>query len=159
MINASFGAPWQRAAPLSVRAVPLRWQRLVLADVRSGGLWGSGRPLARRCASGWSGVPVRDAGWRSGWEHAEQRSAAAGSAWDSTRVLDVGRELGWDRTLRPRDRRLSLIYNPRPAAKDAGRPPGWRRSAEFDRFRDALSERRASLYIPTGLLDFNFGPT
>ncbi|MFU6438913.1 hypothetical protein ACM79Z_31410, partial [Pseudomonas aeruginosa] len=37
--------------------------------------------------------------------------------------------------------------------------PGWRRSAEFDRFRDALSERRASLYIPTGLLDFNFGPT
>ncbi len=134
-------APWQRAAPLSVRAVPLRWQRLVLADVRSGGLWGSGRPLARRCASGWSGVPVRDAGWRSGWEHAEQRSAAAGSAWDSTRVLDVGRELGWDRTLRPRDRRLSLIYNPRPAAKDAGRPPGWRRSAEFDRFRDARRVR------------------
>ncbi|RUH28714.1 hypothetical protein IPC545_26255, partial [Pseudomonas aeruginosa] len=41
MINASFGAPWQRAAPLSVRAVPLRWQRLVLADARSGGLWGS----------------------------------------------------------------------------------------------------------------------
>ncbi|HCF5954962.1 TPA: hypothetical protein NIH42_006257, partial [Pseudomonas aeruginosa] len=69
------------------------------------------------------------------------------------------RELGWDRTLRPRDRRLSLIYNPRPSPKDAGRPPGWRRSAEFDRFRDALSERRASLYIPTGLLDFNFGPT
>lgn len=44
MINASFGAPWQRAAPLSVRAVPLRWQRLVLADARSAGLWGSGRP-------------------------------------------------------------------------------------------------------------------
>ncbi|HHG5671738.1 TPA: hypothetical protein ACPWPV_006803, partial [Pseudomonas aeruginosa] len=102
---------------------------------------------------------VRDAGWGSGWEHAEQRNAAARSAWDSTRMLDVERELGWDRTLRPRDRRLSLIYNPRPAAKDAGRPPGWRRSAEFDRFRDALSERRASLYIPTGLLDFNFGPT
>ncbi|WP_109504986.1 hypothetical protein [Pseudomonas aeruginosa] len=159
MINASFGAPWQRAAPLSVRAVPLRWQRLVLADARSAGLWGSGRPLARRCASGWSGVPVRDAGWGSGWEHAEQRNAAARSAWDSTRVLDVERELGWDRTLRPRDRRLSLIYNPRPSPKDAGRPPGWRRSAEFDRFRDALSERRASLYIPTGLLDFNFGPT
>ncbi|MDF5939747.1 hypothetical protein P4234_25815 [Pseudomonas aeruginosa] len=81
------------------------------------------------------------------------------AARDSTRVLDVERELGWDRTLRPRDRRLSLIYNPRPSPKDDGRPPGWRRSAEFDRFRDALSERRASLYIPTGLLDFNFGPT
>ncbi|HGW8585984.1 TPA: hypothetical protein ACNRRF_005853, partial [Pseudomonas aeruginosa] len=65
---------------------------------------------------------MRDAGWGSGWEHAEQRNAAAGSAWDSTRVLDAERELGWDRTLRPRDRRLSLIYNPRPSPKDAGRP-------------------------------------
>ncbi|MFO5998806.1 hypothetical protein ACLBSS_31950, partial [Pseudomonas aeruginosa] len=101
-----------------VRAVPLRWQRLVLADARSAGLWGSGRPLARRCASGWSGVPVRDAGWGSGWERAEQRNAAARSAWDSTQVLDVERELGWDRTLCPRDRRLSLIYNPRPSPKD-----------------------------------------
>ncbi|WP_258023477.1 hypothetical protein [Pseudomonas aeruginosa] len=111
MINASFGAPWQRAVPLSVRAVPLRWQRLVLADARSAGLCSSGRPLARRCASGWYGVPVRDACWRSGWERYEQRNAAARSAWDSTQVLDVERELGWDRTLCPRDRRLSLIYN------------------------------------------------
>ncbi|MEM5620485.1 hypothetical protein AAHB60_31795 [Pseudomonas aeruginosa] len=97
MINREFRRPLAEGGAASVRAVPPRWQRLVFADARSGGLWGSGRPLARRCASGWSGVPVRDAGWGSGWEHAEQRNAAARSAWDSTRVLDVERaRLGSD---------------------------------------------------------------
>jgi hypothetical protein len=70
----------------------------------------------------------------------------------------MGLRGGWGDRLRPLDVRLRLIYNPKPAAKDAFVRGRARRSNEYGPRFDAAAAVEASLYVPgNGPLSFSFG--
>lgn len=123
-------AAWQRAGRVD-RADVMGWDALAALDVAGQQPWGSAQPADRQSLpSGWNNVPPKDASLHGRWDH----------------------------SIRPRDIRLVLIYNPLPAWKDAFVGSPVRRVDEFGRRHDAAAELQDSLYIPGTLpLAFSFG--
>ncbi len=137
-------AGWAATEPRE-RALAGAWQRAERRDRCQALPWDALTPTDRQGGDGWSSALAAD-------------GTPAGAPWCDLPAKDCGLRSGWDRSIRPRDLRLRLIYNPMPARKDhAVRSPS-RRSDEFGPRRDAAAILKASLYVPgAGPVAFNFG--
>ncbi|MDF3932317.1 hypothetical protein P3W75_06750 [Pseudomonas citronellolis] len=127
-------------------------------DSGAGAAWGEGAALDARHAGGWNDVPRRDQQQASAWGQGAALDAGAGSRWDTVPRKDLAVVTAWDRSIRARDVRLRLLYNPLPAWRDTTSGQAWNRCDEFGQRFDSAAERAASLYVPTpGLVEFSFG--
>lgn len=160
MLTVEVRGRWGRASRADRQAAALGWQATERVDAGTAARWqqASTRSTADQ-ALPWGAVPARDGAMALGWEPASSASGQGDSLpWSTVPARDQGLACGWDRTLRPRDLVLRLIYNPKPARKDVLIAAGHRRSNEYGPRHDAATALQASLYVPgSGPLVFNFG--
>ncbi|MDH0894217.1 MULTISPECIES: hypothetical protein [unclassified Pseudomonas] len=160
MLSLRLGGSWRRAAPADRRQDALSWSATGRRDVRRGGGWSIAAPADRSITRApWSAVPARDRASSLAWEIAQALGADLRSMpWGWVPACDLSAWAGWDRSIQPRDLVLSVIYNPKPARKDARVLAGHRRVNEFGPRYNAATALQDSLYIPgTGPLVFSFG--
>ncbi|WP_315807774.1 hypothetical protein [Pseudomonas sp. C9-3] len=151
-------AGWSKARHQFDLARHSEWGAVSRRDAKATGSWGEGTPQDASMSGAWDEVPWRDQQRGSAWEWATDLDAATGSRWDTVAPKDMSMLSAWDRSIRARDTRLRLIYNPRPAWRDTTVEQVWNRCDEFGPRFDAAAARAASLYVPTpGLVDFSFG--
>ncbi|RRV18230.1 hypothetical protein EGJ00_02060 [Pseudomonas saudiphocaensis] len=151
---------WRRAARADRRAAAAPWDALQSLDRASSARWGIAGPADRRTAAvPWSWVPARDLAMAGEWQPAPPQDRPDDAvSWAWVPAKDLGVYSGWDHSLRHVDIRLRLIYNPRPARKDAAVAAGHRRVNEFGPRYNAATALQDSLYIPgSGALVFEFG--
>ncbi len=159
MINAKVGGRWSRAVPADRPGDAVPWDALARSDLRAVAGWGHSAALQILARAQWAAVPSLDAAGRLAWGEAVGVTAAPwGMPWGWVPACDMGMSGSWGNRLRPLDVRLRLIYNPRPAAKDAFVRGRARRSNEHGQRFDAAAAVEASLYVPgNGPLSFSFG--
>lgn len=151
-------AGWSKARRQFDPARVSGWGAVARRDAEAGARWGQGTSQDASCSGAWDEVPWRDQLRDSAWGWAKDLDAATGSRWDTVARKDMAVFFAWDHSIRARDARLRLIYNPRPAWRDTTAGQTWNRCDEFGPRFDAAAERAASLYVPTpGLVDFSFG--
>lgn len=151
-------ASWNTARRLPEPARHSAWGAVARQDAVAGGLWGDGSPQEVDCIGVWDEVPALDQQQASDWGQGTGQDACTGGSWDTVAQKDKAVLAAWDHSIRARDTRLRLIYNPRPAWRDTATEQVWNRCDEFGPRFDAAAERAASLYVPTpGLVDFSFG--
>src|SRR5690606_20117315 len=113
------GGGWSTARPASLRPAVMPWGATTPLEQNAAAAWGSGQPhdMARQLL--WDAMPTKDAANGAAWEQgmSADRRALAGP-WGDVPAKDAGYAGCWDHSIRPRDIRLLLIYNPRPARKD-----------------------------------------
>lgn len=155
MIVADIAAGWRRArARLDAkRGVP--WSALHALQVQQGLVWQPAQVADRASRQPWADVPAADARRQLRWENGQPRSNAAASGWDQVPAQDAWVVPNWDHSIGPRDARLRLIYNPRPARKDVGNRQAYQRCDEYGPRYDAALQLQSSLYVPA-LLAFAF---
>lgn len=107
----------------------------------------------------WDKLAVKDWLAATPWGVAAQADGVAQTGpWNRVPAKDAGITGRWDHSIRARDVRLRLIYNPKPARKDAGVASPSRQVDAFGPRRDSAATLQASLYVPgNGPLAFNFG--
>lgn len=158
MLSITVEGAWTKARPASLRPAELPWGVTTPAEQAASAAWQAGNPLDVAGQSAWDQVAPLDAATQGEWERAALADHAPQAArWDAVPPLDFGVHAMWDRSIRPRDVRLRLIYNPKPARKDADLTGTSRRVDEHGPRYDAAAELRASLYIPSLPLAFSFG--
>ncbi|GAB3471955.1 hypothetical protein [Azotobacter salinestris] len=158
MLTADIGAGWRRARTSGDPEAAAPWNRPPPRNRALAGAWQHGQPRERAGSSLWSGVPARDRSGVQPWSTAVPVSAAEkAAAWDVVPPCDHANASGWDRSIRPREVRLRLLYNPKPARKDAGTAQAFQRCDEFGPRIDAAEALRRSVYLPgTRPLAFDF---
>ena len=159
MLSIIVGGGWSTARPASARAratpwgtslqrghaIDAAWQQAQQRELATAGAWGTPEPADASKGQQWGTAPSADGELLSG-------------RWDQVPAKDSSQRLGWDRTLRPHQVVLRLIYNPKPSRHDSSIGSPVRRVDEFGRRRDALSDLQGSLYLPGVVpLAFNFG--
>ncbi|WP_185743862.1 hypothetical protein [Pseudomonas saudiphocaensis] len=160
MLSVTISGAWRRAARADRRAAAAPWDALQSLDRASSARWGIAGPADRRTAAvPWSWVPARDLAMAGEWQPAPPQDRPDDAvSWAWVPAKDLGVYSGWDHSLRHVDIRLRLIYNPRPARKDAAVAAGHRRVNEFGPRYNAATALQDSLYIPgSGALVFEFG--
>lgn len=157
MLTHDAAASWNKASRLLDPAQRSGWGSVAAKEEIAAAPWRQGETANASTAGCWDAVPVIDDGYQVGWGQGLENDAATGSQWDTVARRDLAQRLGWDRTIKPQDCRLRLIYRPNPARKDSVNGQAWFRSDEFGARFDAAAERAASLYIPRGgVVDFTF---
>lgn len=160
MLSIIVGGGWGRAAPADRQGQVMPWNSLTPLGLLSRVAWQQGRALDSAAAElGWMAVPVRDLSHGLLWTSTQARDRQPGAMpWSWVPSRDLALAASWDHSIRPRDVRLCLIYNPRPARKDHRLGLGHRRSNEYGPRFDAATALRSSLYVPgAGVLAFNLG--
>ncbi|RMH85230.1 hypothetical protein EA796_06895 [Pseudomonas sp. AOB-7] len=160
MLSIIVGGGWGRAAPADRQGEAVPWNGLRPLSLSRCAVWQQGRVLDRAAADvGWSAVPLRDLSRGAPWLPAQALDRHPGAMpWSWVPARDLALAAGWDRSIRPAELRLRLIYNPEPALKDVRLGFGHRRSNEFGPRFDAATALQASLYVPgTGPLTFTLG--
>lgn len=160
MLTVEVGGGWSAARRADRQGGAVPWNATPPHDVRQQLVWGDGVQCDRAAAAcPWNVVPALDAKGGAAWGIAAPRSGQVqASIWNDVPARDQQVSGGWDRTLRPLDLRLVLIYNPVPATKDVATRIRARRSNEYGPRFDAARAIEASLYVPgSGALSFNFG--
>ncbi|WP_313058283.1 hypothetical protein [Stutzerimonas nitrititolerans] len=160
MISVSISGGWGRAASVDCPASAIPWDALRPVDRRAAARWRIAGVADRRAtAAPWARVPARDLQRVSRWGVAGVLDApASAQPWGWVPAKDLSAVGGWDRTIQPRDLRLRLIYNPKPARKDVAIAAGHRRVNEFGPRFNAETALQDSLYVPgPNWLVFEFG--
>ncbi|WP_312224347.1 hypothetical protein [Stutzerimonas nitrititolerans] len=160
MLSVSISSGWRRAVRADRRAAALPWDALQPLDRAGSVRWRIAGPADSRPATApWSRVSTRDVGTVGAWQPAgPQDRPAAAMPWASVPVKDAWLSSGWNHSIRAVDVRLRLIYNPKPARKDATVAAGHRRVNEFGPRYNAATALQDSLYVPgSGALVFEFG--
>jgi hypothetical protein len=160
MISVSIAGGWGRAASADRAVSAIAWDALRQVDRRAAARWRIAGVADRRAtAVPWARVPTRDLQQAARWGVAGRLDAqASAQPWGWVPAKDLGVASGWDRTIQPRDLRLRLIYNPKPARKDVAVAAGHRRVNEYGPRFNAATALQDSLYVPgTGALVFEFG--
>lgn len=160
MISVSIAGGWGRAASADRAASAIPWDALRQVDRRAAARWRIADVADRRAtAAPWARVPTRDLQHAARWGVAGQLDApACAQPWGWVPAKDLAVASGWDHTIRPRDLRLRLIYNPRPARKDLAIAAGHRRVNEYGPRFNAETALQDSLYVPgPNWLVFEFG--
>lgn len=158
MLSIQVGGAWSRARPAQARPTASPWGATVPAERLVDLGWGLGVERDAGASAGWNKLQAFDPGTAQGWGEAAGANAAVRAPWSWVRPLDMLRHLGWDRSLRPRELGLRLIYNPKPPRKDRHTALRARRSNEHGPRFDAAAALQQSLYIPgAGPLVFSFG--
>lgn len=160
MLTVEVGGGWGGARTVDRQAAGLAWDGLAARDAPARLPWRS----ARRRDTAWRGmswdtVPPLDAASGAGWAGAQQQGEhQSAQPWGQVPPRDAWLSSGWERSVRPYDLRLVLIYNPAPAAKDVARRVTTRRGNEYGPRFDAARAIESSLYVPgSGALAFSFG--
>ncbi|MBU0882257.1 MAG: hypothetical protein KKG42_02315 [Gammaproteobacteria bacterium] len=153
------GGAWRKATPLVPVAAALPWDRMPPADADSAAGWGVGAIADVQTHQLWDRVGVQDQPLDLHWAGAFQADGqVVAGPWNDVPAKDYGTTGRWNHSIRPRDVRLVLIYNPMPAKKDVQVATTSRRVDTFGPRRDAAAVLQASLYVPgNGPLAFNFG--
>lgn len=159
MLSIQVGGRWSTARPVSARPCGTPWERNRDVGIELVAHWKRVDRTDAHSQAGWDDVPALDTSSEQLWLMAAAQDARPGLApWSVVRAKDIGLLTGWNRSIRPRDVSLRLIYTPRPGWKDAAVGSPLRRVDELGVRRDAASELQSSLYIPSTLpLAFNFG--
>ncbi|WP_010490780.1 hypothetical protein [Pseudomonas sp. S9] len=157
MLIREVGAAWQQAQRRDRVACSLPWSNLQPLSTGATAGWGVGQGRDQFGRSAWRDAPAADLASVLNWDTAAPRSVACGSRWDDVDPKDRSRCLGWNHSIRARDLRLHLIYNPMPGQQDSGVRQVWQRSDEFGPRYDSAGELLASLYVPgSSALQFSF---
>ena len=159
MLTIQIGGGWSTARQASLRPAAVPWGATTPLTLDAQAAWqhGAGRDLAGELP--WGVLATKDLHGTGQWQQAAaaDRQPAAGP-WSRVPAKDCALVGGWDRSIRPRDICLRLIYNPAPAWKDATVRGPSRRVDAFGPRYDAAGALQASLYIPGTLpLAFSFG--
>lgn len=159
MLTATIGGRWQAARRASLCPAAMPWGAVAQADGGWGSGWRQGRALQQQAQAAWGAVPCADMLARAGWQDGLPGDRAAGALpWGDLRPCDLGIAGGWDRSLRPCELSLRLIYNPAPAVRDVRVACPSRRSNEFGPRYSAATALQESLYVPgAGPLAFALG--
>lgn len=157
MLTADIGAGWRRARASGDPVTETPWSRTPARNRALTGAWQAGQPRERDSAAPWSAIPARDLSGRLAWGEAPPAESQSASAWSAVPPRDHAATGGWDRSIRPREVRLRLLYNPKPARKDMGAAQVFQRCDEFGPRVDAAEALRRSVYLPGTLpLAFDF---
>ncbi|TBW40139.1 hypothetical protein E0E54_00750 [Azotobacter chroococcum] len=157
MLTADIGAGWRRARASGDPVTATPWSRTPARNRALAGAWQPGQPRERDSAAPWSAIPARDPSGRLPWGEAPPAEARSASAWNAVPPRDHAAAGGWDSSIRPREVRLRLLYNPQPARKDLGTAQAFQRCDEFGPRYDAAEALRRSVYLPGTLpLAFDF---
>lgn len=160
MISVSIGGGWGRAALADRAASAVPWDALRPLNLGGAVRWRiAGIADRRATAVPWSRVAARDLERAGRWGVAGLLDAATSrQPWGWVPAKDLALVGGWDHTIKPRDLRLRLIYNPKPARKDVTVSAGHRRVNEYGLRFNAATALQDSLYVPgSGALAFEFG--
>ncbi len=150
-------AVWSKARRQFDPARRSTWGTVAAKEMVAATPWGEGEARNASLAGRWDTVAQADHGQGGRWGEGGALEADAASRWDTVAQKDLARRLGWDRSIKPQETRLRLLYNPRPAQRDTASGQAWFRSDEFGPRFDAAAERAASLYVPkAGLVEFSF---
>lgn len=159
MLTMRVGGSWSTARPASARPAALPWDGTTPLVVEAQAVWRRAVGHDLEAAAGWSAVPARDRESIQAWGLASASDCEQlAGLWGAVPAKDCGVVGRWDHTIRPRDVRLRLIYNPMPARKDVQVGCPSRRVDDYGPRRNAAAAVQASLYVPgPGPLAFNFG--
>lgn len=160
MLSVRVGSAWGAAVPADRRRDGMPWSATLPRDVRRGLGWSIAARADRSAVRArWASALAADTGGRMAWGIAEALAADPQRLpWGTVPTCDAVSVMRWDRSIRPCDLVLSLIYNPKPAVKDAAVGVRQRRVNEFGPRYNAATALQDSLYIPgTGPLVFSFG--
>lgn len=159
MLTATFGGRWQTARRAELHPGALPWGAVPSVDGAWSTAWQRGRQADLAVRAGWDSVAQADVETRALWAIGlPGDTALQRSPWGSLRPCDLGVAGGWDRSIRPRDLLLRLIYNPSPAWRDPRVACPSRRSNEYGPRYNAATALQDSLYVPgNGPLVFAFG--
>lgn len=159
MLSVQVGGRWSKARPVSARPAVTPWSATVPLGLEAQAAWRQAVALDQAKALLWDKLAVKDWLATSPWGAAAQADGVAQAGpWSAVPAKDCGIAGRWDHTIRPRDVRLVLIYNPMPAKKDVQVATTSSRVDAFGPRRDAAALLQASLYVPgNGPLAFNFG--
>jgi len=143
-LGATDGSKWAASVPKNDTSL-VAWGRATVVEVVHSAHWIgllSSKDLARALC----------------WDELSPQDAGAPSAWNNPPPLDVAVGAPWDHSIGARDVRLRLIYNPRPAIRDAVAGLPWHACDQVGQRYDYAQELLDSLYIPgPGPLHFSFG--
>ncbi len=160
MLTVEVRSRWGRAERRDQKPAGVAWETTAPADAAAGVRWQPARGLEAPVHHlPWGVVPAQDRAGVLAWEGAEMADGRGDCLpWSTVPIRDQALMLAWDRSVRPRDLVLRLIYNPKPARKDVAVAAGFRRSNEHGPRYDAANALQASLYVPgSGPLAFAFG--
>jgi hypothetical protein len=159
MLSVQVGGRWSKARPVSARPSATPWAATVPLGLEAQAAWRQAVARDQASALLWDRLAVKDWLGANPWGAAGLVDGMAQAGpWNSVPAKDAGITGRWDHSLRPRDVRLVLIYNPKPARKDLQVATTSRRVDAFGPVRDAAALLQASLYVPgNGPLPFNFG--
>lgn len=159
MLSVQVGGRWSKARPVSARPSAASWSATVPLGLEAQAAWRQAVARDQAKALLWDKLAVKDWLAATPWGAAAQADGMAQAGpWNSVPAKDAGITGRWDHSIRPRDVRLVLIYNPMPAKKDVQVATTSRRVDAFGPRRDAAALLQASLYVPgSGALAFNFG--
>lgn len=157
MLTLEVGAAWQQAQRQDTAVRALGWSPLESVQAQAFVRWERGSEREAAAQVGWDQVPGQDLRSAAPWSWAARSDRQHGAGWEQVPTRDRCTWLAWDRSLRPQDVRLRLIYNPKPALRDVAPGVRYQRSDEFGPRRDPEQNRLASLYVPgPGPLVFEF---
>jgi len=158
MLSIEVGGGWSTARPVNPRPSVAQWGSTVPLGLEAQAAWR--RAVGHEVAATlpWDELAGKDLLAAGAWGGAVGADAAAVGPWKDVPAKDCDVAGRWDRSIRPRDVRLVLIYNPMPAKKDVLVASPSRRVNAFGPRYDAAAAVQASLYVPgNGPLSFNFG--
>jgi len=112
MLTMTVGAAWQRAQRRDDRARSARWSPLLARDSATAGQWGRALACEHERSCQWAESSPLDLHGGFSWERASALGLLSASAWSDVPVRDFAARLGWNRSIAPREARLSLVYNP-----------------------------------------------
>lgn len=159
MLTVSVAGGWRRGERADQASQTAAWNTLTEYDTSRAMAWRIAQQQDREVAAAWRQVDQRDMSSIEPWRNAEPSDLMpADVRWTQVPQRDLDMRLGWDRTVKPCDVLLRVIYNPRPAHKDVEAAGRHRRVNEFGPRHDAEQTLRDSLYVPgNGPLSFNLG--
>lgn len=159
MLSVEVGGRWSTARPASARPCGVPWDRTTAVGIEPAARWEKASEGDAESRAGWQAVPALDVDSAQNWGGADVQDARPSAVpWGLVPAKDFSVRSAWDRSIRPRDVTLRLLYNPRPGWRDATVGSPLRRVDELGTRRDAAGELQASLYVPGTLpLAFSFG--
>ncbi|WP_339079616.1 hypothetical protein [Pseudomonas sp. TMP9] len=159
MLSVHVGGRWSKARPVSARPAVAPWGATLPLGLEAQVAWQQAVGRDQSNALRWDELSAKDMLATPIWGAAALADGHTQAApWSAVPAKDCGISGRWDHSIRPRDVRLVLIYNPMPAKKDVQVATTSRRVDAYGPRYDAAAALQASLYVPgAGALAFNFG--
>lgn len=157
MITMEVSSGW-RAAKCRDHQADSWWGATAAAQSDTGSRWQQAEASDHLTGGGWADVPHKDRTHRVQHGRARHLSPQDLTArWSDLPPTESGVRVRWDRSIKSIGVRYRLLWNPRPARKDARLVEGFRRVGDFTQRLDPEQLLQASLYRPGALLAFTFG--